>query len=125
MPIIKGFLIVLCVVAVQSGTAHAQNEDVFVVPRVPVQAQADNARAAKNAALNQGRRRAMDILLRRLTVEDDWIYLPQLLRGSPANAGAPGSDGKMPISIGPAQLLGLESGFVVYGEKIRRRKRRL
>lgn len=117
MRIFKGFLIVLLVLAAPVGEVLAQTEDVFVVPRVPVQARADSAREAKQSAQSQGRRRAMDILLRRLTVEEDWVYLPTLRSGSPANAGAPGPDGKSPIAIGPQQLLALESGFVVYGEK--------
>ena len=117
MRIFKGFLIVLLTLAAPISEVLAQTEDVFVVPRVPVQAQADSASEAKQSAQSQGRRRAMDILLRRLTVEEDWVYLPNLRTGSPANAGAPGPDGKSPIVIGPQQLLALESGFVVYGEK--------
>ena len=99
------------------SVCFAQTEDVFVVPRVPVQAQADSANAAKSAAQSQGRRRAMDILLRRLTAEDDWVYLPNLRNGEPAQAGSAGPAGKNPVSITPSQLLQLESGFVVYGEK--------
>ncbi len=112
--------IVLCVLAqflFFLPAAHAQNEDVFVVPRVPVQAQADSASDAKRIAQNRGRRRAMDILLRRLTVEEDWVYLPSLRRGEPAAAVMTGIEGKSPISIDAQQLLSLESGFVVYGEK--------
>ncbi len=75
--------------------ALAVGEDVFVVPRVTVQAQADSATAAKAKAQAQGRRRAMDILLRRLTVEDDWPYLPQLAgaQAQPA-AAVPGGEGE-------------------------------
>ncbi|MEL7490087.1 MAG: DUF2066 domain-containing protein [Pseudomonadota bacterium] len=116
MNIIKGLLVFALVVSGGAGSAFAQNEDVFVVPRVPVQAQADTAREAKNIAQSQGRRRAMDILLRRLTVEDDWVYLPKLRSGVEADAG-PSPDGKAPIAITTETLLALESGFVVYGEK--------
>ena len=97
--------------------ASAESEDVFVVPRVPVQAQAESAGEAKNRAQSLGRRRALDILLRRLTVEQDWVYLPNLRRNQPAQATAPGVDGKSPIAISGAQVRELESGFVVFGEK--------
>lgn len=108
---------VLVIFSAISTDVLAQSEDVFVVPRVPVQAQAESAREAKSIAQNQGRRRAMDILLRRLTVEDDWVYLPELLQGYGAQAGSVSPDGKTAIVITPASLLELESGFVVYGEK--------
>lgn len=116
MNIFKGLSVFIVIVWGQVASAAAQNEDVFVVPRVPVQAQAVTAREAKNVAQSQGRRRAMDILLRRLTVEDDWVYLPNLRTGALADAG-PSPDGKAPITITPETLLSLESGFVVYGEK--------
>lgn len=116
---------------VAAGPARAVGDDVFVVPRVPVQAQADNATAAKAAAQDIGRRRAMDILLRRLTVEEDWVYLPRLAAGELASA-APAvgegpdaayaplpdrSDGKRAIALTPRDLETLESGFEVYAEK--------
>ena len=69
-----------------ASSAYAAGEDVFVVARVPVQARADSATAAKNAAQASGRRRAMDILLRRLTPEEDWIYLPKRAASEPAEA---------------------------------------
>ncbi len=89
---------------------------VFVVPRVAVQATGDSATAAKAAAQAQGRRRAMDILLRRVTVEDDWAYLPRLAAGQPAPA-APVPGGKTPVALSDRMLETLESGFEVYGEK--------
>ncbi|MCB2099105.1 MAG: DUF2066 domain-containing protein [Parvularculaceae bacterium] len=102
--------------AVSVGAAHAAGEDVFVVPRVPVQATGDTATAAKERAQGSGRRHAMDILLRRLTPEEDWVYLPTLAVGSEASASGDGL-GKSAISISPQQLVALESGFEVYGEK--------
>lgn len=60
-------------------------DDVFVVPRVMVNAQADSAIAAKRLAELQGRRQAMDILLRRLAMEEDWGYLPNLADNKIAN----------------------------------------
>lgn len=119
------------------GPAWAVGDDVFVVPRVPVQAQADSATAAKAAAQDMGRRRAMDILLRRLTVEEDWVYLPRLASGEAAAAGAidaatasnpndayvppPASsaysNAKRAISLTGRDLELLESGFEVYAEK--------
>ncbi|GAB4519243.1 MAG: hypothetical protein Kow00133_04810 [Amphiplicatus sp.] len=130
----------------QTGGALAVGDDVFVVPRVPVQAEADSAAAAKAAAQTQGRRRAMDILLRRITVEEDWIYLPRLAAGEPAPAapaayGTEGADPYAPfdpytaripgesypesadaeekraITLTDRDLENLESSFEVYGEK--------
>ncbi|MBB5519594.1 DUF2066 domain-containing protein [Amphiplicatus metriothermophilus] len=131
----------------QSGGALAVGDDVFVVPRVPVQAEAESAAAAKAAAQTQGRRRAMDILLRRITAEEDWIYLPRLAAGEPAPAaepapyGAEGADPYAPFDPYAARIPGesypetpgvaekqaivltdrdlenLESSFEVYGEK--------
>ncbi|MEM9495170.1 MAG: DUF2066 domain-containing protein [Pseudomonadota bacterium] len=99
-----------------AGPALAIGDDVFVVPRVTVQAEADSATAAKNAAQNAGRRRAMDILLRRLTVEEDWVYLPRLARGEAAPASA-GVDGKNAVVLSPRDLELLESSFEVNNEK--------
>jgi len=98
------------------SAALAVGENVFVVPRVAVQAQADSATAAKNAAQSRGRRRAMDILLRRLTMEEDWIYLPRLTMGEEASAPANG-DGKRAIVLSAKDLELLESGFEVNNEK--------
>ena len=99
-----------------AGPAAAIGDDVFVVPRVPVQAEADSATAAKNSAQMQGRLRAMDILLRRLTVEEDWRYLPRLADGEPALSIA-GAEGKSAIALTPRDLELLESGFEVNNEK--------
>lgn len=107
---------VLAYAAAGLGLAHAAGEDVFIVARVPVQATGDSATAAKDAAQAAGRRRAMDLLLRRLTTEADWQYLPGLAAGRPAAASADGS-GKAPIEISPGGLEALESGFEVYNEK--------
>ena len=98
-----------------SGSSMAADA-VFVVPRIAVQANGDSATAAKQSAQAQGRRRAMDVLLRRLTVEDDWVYLPRLAAGQPASA-APVPGGKTPIGLSDRTLETLESGFEVYGEK--------
>lgn len=105
----------LFLLAAQTAASYAAGDDVFVVPRVPVQATGATATEAKENAQGAGRRRAMDILLRRLTPEEDWIYLPTLTTG--AEAEALGGDGKTAVVITPSQLVGLESGFEVYGEK--------
>lgn len=96
--------------------ARAQSQDVFTVPRVRVEARADSAGVARKTAQAEGRARAMDILLRRLTIEDDWPYLPTLVDDLPPE-GVAELDGKAPIAIDAASLTDLESGFVVYGEK--------
>ncbi|MFN3959938.1 MAG: DUF2066 domain-containing protein [Parvularculaceae bacterium] len=107
---------VLAFAAALTGAAFAAGDDVFIVARVPVQASGDSATAAKDAAQAAGRRRAMDLLLRRLTTEADWKYLPGLAAGRPAAATADGS-GKAPVEISSSGLEALESGFEVYNEK--------
>jgi hypothetical protein len=115
---IASLLVFIGLFVFQTTGALAAGEDVFVVPRVPVQAQADSATAAKANAQSAGRRRAMDILLRRLTPEEDWVYLPNLATGAPATAGGTfDGAGKSPITISPRDLEALESGFEVYSEK--------
>lgn len=110
--------VMLAAMAVFSAgpAAFAAAGDVFVVPRVPVQATADTARDAKAAAQRDGRRRAMDILLRRIMPEVDWVYLPNLSLMQPAQA-SDSVDGKRAIVLTDAELEVLESGFEVYGEK--------
>lgn len=102
--------------AASLGAADAAVDDVFVVPRVPVQATGQTATAAKDGAQAAGRRQAMDILLRRLTPEADWIYLPTLVTGAEAQASGDGL-GKSAVVVTPQQLVALEAGFEVYGEK--------
>ncbi len=106
--------------------AFAVGEDVFVVPRVAVQARADSATQAKTAAQREGRRRAMDILLRRLTVEDDWPRLPTLGTAPADDPAAPAPDAALTydsylapqaMSLSDDMLERLESGFEVYNEK--------
>ncbi len=102
--------------------ALAVGEDVFVVPRVAVQAQAGSATQAKAAAQRDGRRRAMDILLRRLTVEEDWPRLPVM--GTPEEPDftdiLENPDSFLQpqtATISDEMLEQLESGFEVYSEK--------
>lgn len=99
------------------SSAKAASEDVFVVPRVPVQAQGESATAAKASAQTQGRRRAADILLRRLTVEEDWIYLPKFARGEAAAVAGDPNLGKSAIAPSDSGLEALEASFEVYSEK--------
>ncbi len=102
--------------AATAASAFAASDDVFVVPRVPVQATGATATEAKDAAQGQGRRRAIDILLRRLTPESDWVYLPTLAAGAAAKSSGDGA-GKTAVAISSARLDALESGFEVYSEK--------
>lgn len=99
-----------------AGAAQAAGDEVFVVARVPVQGTGETATAARQAAQSQGRRRAIDILLRRVTPEEDWVFLPTVSTGRPAELPADGT-GKTAIAISSSDLVGLESGFEVYGEK--------
>lgn len=107
-----------------AAVAHAAGDDVFVVPRVTVQAQADSATAAKRIAQRNGRRHAIDLLLRRLTMEDDWPYLPSVQAGAAAAHNDPGLlpgadalSARPVIALDDAKLEALESGFEVYNEK--------
>lgn len=136
--------VVICLIP---GLAAAQQRagSVFEVPEVPVSAEAESATAAQQIARDLGRRRAMDLLLRRLTAEDDWIYLPQLAAGDMAPAAqstgtgildpndpapaepardsvadyAYGSNysGKQPVMLDPSQLPAIEEGFATFDEK--------
>lgn len=116
------FLLLLTVVAA-TGPARADvlNPDsVFVVPKVPVQATGSSAQDAQNKAREQGRRRAMDLLLRRLTAEEDWTYLPRLAAGGSTftpDAQPFGYEGKRPVQLDPAALAAMEEGFSVFDEK--------
>lgn len=103
--------------ALMFGGAEAADA-VFVVQRVPVAADGESATAAKDAAQASGRRRAMDILLRRITVDSDWAFLPRLSAGQAATADATAAPGgKTPIALNDAMLQNLEAGFEVYDEK--------
>ncbi len=62
--------------ALTAGFAHA--EDTFAVTGVPVDVTADTAAAAREQALLDGQHKAADILLRRLTLQQDWGSLPVL-----------------------------------------------
>lgn len=122
-------ILILAVAFVLAGFSPARAEvldpdSVFVVPKVPVEATAESAAAAQRIARDRGRRQAMDILLRRLTGESDWIYLPRLAIGQPAPSGGGGAhgdmadfSGKQAVVLDPGTLAGLEEGFSVYDEK--------
>ncbi len=97
-------------------------DEVFVVQRIFVNAQAESATAAKVEAVKTGRRKAMDLLLRRLVPERDWDYLPKLEANQPANIGDAfgGSQSiydKSSIVLDDAALEELGQGFEVYEEK--------
>jgi hypothetical protein len=114
---LSALLAALGLVLLAPRPALAAAEDVFVVPRVPVQAQGESATAAKASAQSHGRRRAADILLRRLTIEEDWIYLPRFARGEAAAAPGDPALGKTAIALSDGGLEALESSFEVYSEK--------
>ena len=102
------------------GVASAQSsaDSVFVVAKVPVEAEGSTTAAAQSKARNIGRKRAMDILLRRMTAEDDWVYLPKLALGRAAPASNQyDSFGKQAISISNEQLAALEEDIAVFDEK--------
>jgi len=113
----RGSGVLAMVLATLTAPALA-NDAVFTVARVPVVAQADSAIAAKQEAEDVGRRKAMDILLRRLAPRREWQYLPRLEAGEAAGL----SDGFGPgdraaITLDDQQLLDLEQSFEVFDEK--------
>ena len=137
MSIFRFAAVFLAAMAAALSGALAAGDDVFVVPRVTVQAEADSATAAKNLAQRVGRRRAVEILLRRLTVEEDWPYLPKMATPAAEDAAAAEdaemgeAAGELPsdmftdmsmaqrpvITLTDEMLEDLESGFEVYNEK--------
>lgn len=118
MTLVRFAVICFVALAAMAGAAFAAGDDVFVVPRVAVQAQADSATAAKLSAQRLGRRRAMELLLRRLTIEDDWPHLPRVgSTDDPALAAAAADAGYNVVTLTDGMLENLESGFEVYNEK--------
>lgn len=129
------FAVLLGIFVAAMGLAAAQtgNRDVFAVPEVPVFAEADTAAEAQRIAQEQGRRRAMDLLLRRLTAESDWDYLPSLAAGTPASAEpesvpddlppdlifgeAYDPSARLPVMITPQDVSRYEEGFSIFDEK--------
>ncbi len=67
------------------ATADAMASDVFTVRALSVDATADSAAEARETALSQGQSRALEMLLRRLTIEEDWPALPQIPAGEVAD----------------------------------------
>jgi hypothetical protein len=122
------FFVVL-VALVAFGRAGAQ--DVFTVPEVPVFAEAKTAGEAQTLARDQGRLAALDLLLRRLVAEEDWVYLPSLSKGEEAQAlsdpyatgGAYNPDRstavamKQPLALNPDAAAALERETNVFNEK--------
>lgn len=120
----------LVVITGQSG-ALAQSSEIYTVPKVPVRADGASTQAAKEEARDLGRRQAMDILLRRLTAEEDWVYLPRLAIKQQASAytGAQPDSiedsswagavrrPKTAVYIDPVDLQSFEEGFAVFDEK--------
>lgn len=86
--------------------------DVFTVVKVPVRGEGSDATQAKRLAQSQGRRVAVDRLLRRLTPKEDWEYLPTLAAGRPAPASglrAPSDDPLSPLADDYLSQLSLQS----------------
>lgn len=138
MNLVRSAVVMVAVLVSGLSGAWAAGDDVFVVPRVTVQAQANSATAAKTIAQRAGRRKAIELLLRRLTVEEDWPYLPKMkgapdpdseavdLGGDAAFAGDQlpsdafsdfGPTPRTVITLTDEDLEELESGFEVYNEK--------
>ncbi|MBV1933865.1 MAG: DUF2066 domain-containing protein [Parvibaculaceae bacterium] len=69
-------LIVACTVLTMGTSAQAG--DIFRVTGVPIDATAQSAAAARTQAVASGQKKALDVLLKRLTIRSDWALLPQL-----------------------------------------------
>ncbi|MEL6363345.1 MAG: DUF2066 domain-containing protein [Pseudomonadota bacterium] len=134
----------LAVSATVLSAAGALAGDVFAVAGVKVRTEATDATTAKREALALARREAMDILLRRLTPESEWDYLPLLAEGEPAPAAGPvdpetsplsaayldslvlsetgvtealNAQAKRPVSLTDQEIAELEAGLAVSDEK--------
>jgi len=59
-------------------SAPAFAGDIFTVTGVSVDATAESATAARDIAVREGERRALEILLKRLTTKEDWGRLPTI-----------------------------------------------
>lgn len=73
-------IILLCAAVLVPGrSAHAEDYfDPFTVKEVPVDVTADTAANARNIAIGQAQDRALDVLLRRMTLKEDRARLPHL-----------------------------------------------
>ncbi|WP_306253022.1 DUF2066 domain-containing protein [Parvularcula sp. IMCC14364] len=130
MRLLLKFLVAV-LLSVSAAVAQQSNDNVFIVAEVPVEAEAGSATEARRIAIDQGRRQAMDILLRRVTAESDWGYLPQLAIGRQAAVGQPAQPdmgaryesgfydytAKSAVYLESSQLPALEEGFAVQDEK--------
>lgn len=68
-------LVGMCAVLVMGGSAQAG--DIFRVTSVAIDATAVSAAAARTQAVAIGQKKALDVLLKRLTMQSDWGSLPQ------------------------------------------------
>lgn len=69
-------LIVMCTVLTMGTTAQAGN--IFRVTGVSIDATAQSAAAARTQAVAAGQKKALNVLLKRLTIRSDWARLPTL-----------------------------------------------
>lgn len=69
-------LIGVCALFGMGATVHAG--DIFRVTGVPIDATAQNAAAARTQAVASGQKKALKVLLKRLTIQSDWARLPQV-----------------------------------------------
>ena len=82
--------------AVAAAQTSRESADLFTAANVSVDATAETAAAARDVALGEGQRRALDIVLRRITLRADQTRLPRLE---------------------PAEVAALTSGLQVKDEK--------
>lgn len=73
-----GFLIISAFLLGLTQAVAQDNLDPYAVLGVPVDVTAASAQAARNEALDQGQKKAFEMLLRRLTVSADHARLPEI-----------------------------------------------
>lgn len=61
-----------------SNSANAAEREVFTIGGILIDATADGAAAAREIAISEGQKTALDALMRRLTLKEDWPRLPQI-----------------------------------------------
>ena len=84
--------VIVSIVLAWGLLSGAMAQNVFTVSEVPVAAEAESAALAQRIARDEGRKIALDTLLRRLVAEQDWDYLPTLATGQPSPLAGPEAD---------------------------------
>jgi hypothetical protein len=76
-PVVQSAVLATALAMLGPGSARAAEDAIFAVASVQVDATADTAAAAREVALADGQRRALDILLQRITLREDRDRVPR------------------------------------------------